>query len=369
MRVLHFYKSSYPESTGGVEQVIHQIAKGTSKLDVQVAILSLTTEKTGRNIEVEGYQIHLSKQNFQCSSTGFSVSAIRKFAQLAEKADLIHYHFPWPFMDMVHFICQVRKPALLTYHSDIIRQKFLLRCYRPLQRQFLSSVDHIVATSPNYMVSSKVLDQFADKVSIIPIGLDKNSYQLPTRDCLNFWRTKFGERFFLFIGVLRYYKGLFILLEAAKKLSYPIVIAGSGPLEKELKKKAAKAGISNIHFLGYISNEDKAALIELCYVVVFPSHLRSEAFGVFLLEGAMYGKPMISSEIGTGTTFINIHGETGLSIPPDNPDALEKAMVYLWDNPAIVSKMGESAKNRYWKHFTAEKMSRNYLALYSSLLK
>jgi rhamnosyl/mannosyltransferase len=173
----------------------------------------------------------------------------------------------------------------------------------------------------------------------------------------------------LFVGVLRYYKGLHILIEAAQGTDYPIVIVGAGPIEGELKAQVAQLGLNNIHFLGQLSDEDKVALLTLSYGVVFPSHLRSEAFGVSLLEGAMYGKPMISSEIGTGTTFINIADETGLVVPPSDPAALKQAMQYLWEHPEHAAEMGRRAEERYWKYFTAEKMVGAYAKLYRELVQ
>jgi rhamnosyl/mannosyltransferase len=120
-------------------------------------------------------------------------------------------------------------------------------------------------------------------------------------------------------------------------------------------------------FLGQLSDVDKVALLMLCYGVVFPSHLRSEAFGISLLEGAMYGKPMISSEIGTGTTFVNIGNETGLVVPPSDPAALRQAMAYLWDHPEEAAEMGRKAEQRYWEFFTADKMVDAYVELYRAV--
>ncbi len=369
MRILHFYKTSFPSTMGGVEQVIHQIASGSSKLGHEVDVLSLTSDKVTRTIEINGYQVHRARLDFQIVSTGFSTSAVLRFLQLAKKADVIHYHFPWPFMDVVHFVARIKKPMLVTYHSDIIRQVHLLKLYRPLKLKFLTSMDRIVATSPNYLATSGVLGMFKDKVSVIPIGLDKATYPQPSPDRLKHWRDRLGSKFFLFIGVLRYYKGLHILLEAAQGIDYPIVIVGSGPIEKELKAQVAQLGLRNIHFMGQLFDEDKVALLMLCYGVVFPSHLRSEAFGISLLEGAMYGKPMISSEIGTGTTFINIGDETGLVVPPSDPVALRQAIRYLWEHPEAAAAMGKCAEERYWKHFTAEQMVRSYVELYGDLVR
>jgi len=354
---------------GGTEQVINQIARGANNLGVKTDVLSLTPDRVARTIEIDGYLAHRARMDIQLASTSISVSAFLRFSQLAKKADVIHYHFPWPFMDVVHFATRVKKPTVVTYHSDIIRQKYLLKLYRPLMRKFLTSVDRIVATSPNYMATSGVLEKFSAKVSVIPIGLDKATYPQPMPDRLQYWHEKLGPKFFLFVGVIRYYKGLHILLDAAKGTDFPIALVGVGPIERELKAQAAQLGLRNVHFLGYLPDEDKVALLTLCHGVVFPSHLRSEAFGVSLLEGAMYGKPMISSEIGTGTTFINIGNETGLVVPPSDPAALRQAMRYLWEHPEEAAKMGRRAEGRYWKHFTADEMVKSYVGLYRDLVR
>ena len=352
---------------GGIEQVINQIARGCVNLGIQVDVLSLTTNKDIKTIEIDGYLAHRARLDFQIASTGFSISAFWRFYQLAKQADIIHYHFPWPFMDVVHFATRVCKPTIVTYHSDIIRQQGLLKLYRPLKHKFMASVSRIVGTSPNYMASSDVLKAYADKVTQITYGLDKATYPKPDDERLARWRERFGQTFFLFVGVLRYYKGLHILLEAAQGTDYPIVIVGAGPIESELKAQAAQLGLSNIHFLGFQSDEDKVALLILSYAVVFPSHLRSEAFGISLLEGAMYGKPLISSEIGTGTTYINIADETGLVVPPSDPLALRQAMIYLWEHPEQAEEMGQRAELRYKNLFTAERMVKSYVDLYREL--
>ena len=287
---------------------------------------------------------------------------------MAKEADVIHYHFPWPYMDLVHFASRVKKPTVVTYHSDIVKQKFLLRLYQPLMRCFLNDVDRIVASSPNYVASSFVLRGVESKVSVIPFGLDRATYPEASAEKLTYWRSQLGERFFLFVGALRYYKGLNFLLEAAKETKLPVAILGAGPLEYELKQQAERSGINNISFLGALPDDDKFALLSLCYALVFPSHLRSEAFGISLLEGAMYGKPLISCEIGTGTTYINIAEETGLVVPPRDPEALADAMRRLWENPTLAETMGKAAAVRCEKFFSVDSMISSYASLYRSLL-
>jgi len=122
-----------------------------------------------------------------------------------------------------------------------------------------------------------------------------------------------------------------------------------------------------VHFLGELPEEDKVALLQLSYAIVFPSHLRSEAFGISLLEGAMYGKPMISSEIGTGTSYVNVNEETGIVVPPGDPGAFREAMRLLWDHSAIATEMGARAEKRYGTLFTADRMATHYCQLYREL--
>jgi len=369
MRVLHFYKTYYPDSWGGIEQVIRQMCVGTGRLGVRNEVLTLTRNGGPELMEIEGHSVHRVRLDFEIASNAVSVASIRKLAQLAQHADVIHYHFPWPFMDLAHFMARVKKPSVVTYHSDIVRQKALLRVYTPLKRSFLRDVDSIVATSPNYLASSPVLKRYADKVTTIPFGLDKSTYPEPRPEMLEKWRARCGERFFLFVGVLRYYKGLHILLEAVARNGYKVVIVGAGPIEQELKAHAERLNLGDkVIFAGAVEEEDKVALLKLCYAMAFPSHLRSEAFGISLLEGAMYGKPMISSEIGTGTTYINIDQDTGLVVPPSDVDAFDKAMRTLWENPQLAADMGRRAEQRYWDLFTAGKMAEDYAQLYHQLL-
>ncbi|MCV2221442.1 glycosyltransferase family 4 protein [Pseudomonas mercuritolerans] len=368
MRVLHFFKTYLPDSFGGIEQVVFQLCESGVQHGIEAQVLTLSADPTPRVMQLGQHEVHRAKLDIQFASTGFSWSVFKQFRELAAEADVINYHFPWPFMDLVHFASALNKPSVVTYHSDIIRQKHLLKLYRPLMERFLASADRIVAASPNYLHTSDVLQQFQEKTRVITYGLNKAGYPQPDGQRMNRWRQQLGDKFFLFVGVMRYYKGLHILLDALKQADYPTVIVGAGPLELKLRAQAAALGLRNIHFVGRLDDEDKVALLQLSYAFVFPSHLRSEAFGISLLEGAMYGKPLISSEIGTGTSFINIHNETGLVVPPSNPQAFSEAMRTLWENPERAAAMGVKAEARYRQLFTADVMGRKWTELYQELL-
>lgn len=368
MKVLHIYRTYFPETQGGLEEAIRQICLSTSALGVENRVLTLQHKAGGGSVierpEATVYRspCHLS---IQSCDVGFKVFPLYK--QLLAWCDVVHYHFPWPFADMMELLAG-GKPYLITYHSDIVRQRFLGKLYNPLMNRFLGKSSKIIATSKNYLESSPTLRNHASKVEIIPLSIDEKSYPRSDNRLIDQVESRFGRNFFLFVGVFRYYKGLNVLLEAIKGADYKLVIAGKGDIEAEVKKQAEKLGLENVVFPGYVSNAEKMALFELSQGVVFPSHLRSEAFGMTLVEGAMRGKPLISAEIGTGTSFVNQHGKTGLVVAPRSSKALREAMDYLHTHPEEAQKMGRSARLWYEENFTNDVTGKKYTDTYRSIV-
>ena len=369
MKVLHVYRTYFPDSQGGLEEVIRQICLGTRQSGVSSRVFTLSGEPYPRVLPRVEADVVRVRKSFEIASCGFALTGIRRFAREVAWADIVHYHYPWPFSDMLYLLAGRGKPAVLTYHSDVVRQQFLLSVYRPLMRRYLGAMDRIVATSPNYFATSEVLKEFADKVAVIPIGLDEPSY--PALDECNRdlapAAERYGRDFFLFVGVLRYYKGLHILLDAIKGAPYNVIIVGAGPVEAELREQALRLGLDNVVFAGFVSDREKMALFQLCRAVVFPSYLRSEAFGVTLLEGAMSARPLISAEVGSGTSHVNIDGETGLVVPPGNSLALRAAMDELYADELKAHAMGERARQRYEALFTGRGMGEQYAAIYAEV--
>lgn len=369
MRVLHVYRTYLPETQGGLEETIRQICRSTSSSEITNRILTLADVKEKEILERGEAEVVRYPCNLDIASCRMSFQALRNYRDQTEWADIIHYHFPWPFADVMHFVNRIGKPAVMTYHSDIIRQKLLYKLYQPLMRRFLDSMRSIVATSPNYLATSDVLMSYRDKVDVIPIGLDPDAYPAGDRDIQLRLEQRVGRDFFLFIGVLRYYKGLHVLLDAMQGIDLPVVIAGTGPLEQELKHQATRNQLENTRFLGRVTDAEKVALLSLARAVVFPSTIRSEAFGITLLEGAMFGKPLISTEIGTGTSYINKDAVTGIVVPPADPGKLRSAIQRLHEDAGLADSMGKAACKRFSELFTADMMGRKYIKMYQNIIE
>ena len=357
MKILHIYKTYYPDSIGGVEKSIKNIINGTKAFGLRSNILSTYKKKPSKHISF--------KQNFEISSMPISFSLIFNFKKITKKFDILHYHYPWPFMDLLHLLLNIKIPSLITYHSDIVRQKKLKILYNPLKELFFSKVNKIVCSSKNYLNSSKDLKIFRSKTTVIPFGIKKDDYIINNKK-LDIFKKKYGSNFVIFVGVLRYYKGLNYLIDAISKTNYRLLIVGSGKNYREIKNRIKK--IDNIKILTNINDNELPCLIKLSKCLVLPSHLRSEAFGFSLLEGLMFGKPLISCDIKTGTSFININNLTGYVVKPKSSSSIKNALNKIFIKKSKANYFEKNCKKRFNQYFTQEKMALKYIKLYKSIL-
>jgi len=368
MHILQCYKTALPLSMGGVEQVMHHISSGLVAQGHQATILAFAPQAQVQEIAYHGYKIIVVPASKEIASMPISLAGFKHFKSLSKIADVVHYHYPFPWMDLMHLVHPHSKPCLMTYHADIVKQKNLLKLYRPLQHYFLNRMTAIVATSPHYMESSMVLQKNLHKVTCIPLGLDEQHYRVTGPLQLQVWKQKLPERFLAFVGVFRYYKGLQYLFEALAGLDCPLVLIGGGPEHEQLLALQAKYQLKNVIFLGKLDDENKNMVLSLSSGVILPSHLRSEAFGLSLLEGAMFAKPLISCEISTGTSYINQDGLTGWVVKPKDIRSLRNALLDWHNSPAKALQFGTNARARFLQLFQAQAMVDNYIKLYNSII-
>lgn len=374
MRILHCYRTYFPDTQGGGEEAIRQIMLSTCALGFENTVFALSKNPMPQELRrPEARVIRNLSWAAPASCDLGTWRSIRSFRELVREHDLVHFHFPWPFADILQrFGNDVGRPAIATYHSDIVRQRVLGALYRPSMLAMLRSMSAVVATSDAYVKSSEVLSTHVppEKIHMVPLGISEESYGPAIAESKGvslqgkFNLTRGG--YFLTLGVLRYYKGLHVLVAAAKDVDMPIVIAGDGPMKMALQTAAQELPVGRVRFVGWVSDAEKMALIAGCRAFVLPSHLRSEAFGMVLIEAAMLGRPMISCEIGTGTSFVNRHGETGLVVAPENAAELAGAMNRFVDDKAFGDRCGQLARSRYEAMFSGAALGRGYASIYSN---
>ena len=343
--ILHVFKTYFPDAPGGVQEAIRAISLYTREYGFRHSVFALSLNPVPQEVDFEGTLVHRERQiaaPLSCPIGNWE--SFRALRSMAEDADIILYHYPWPFGDLLSFGVQ-GKPSVVLYHSDIVKQKLSGALYAPLRERFLDRADVIVATSPNYAESSAILQKHKNKVKVIPLTAipDDEPEDFKIIDDLNLT----FKPFVLFVGVLRYYKGLDTLVRAARYVDCPVVIAGEGPERGYLEALKIRVKAENVVFTGEITKAQKKALYKRASVFAFPSNARSEAFGISLAEAAMYGVPMVSCEIGTGTSFINIDKITGFVVPPNDSKCFAKALNTILGSSKLSRSMQEAASSRW----------------------
>lgn len=366
MKILHVYKRAVPFSTGGIEHVIDEVCRENHRLGHENTIVCLQPGIKAKKIITLPYaQVIAFPENLNIASCGFSWELLREFRQICRHHDVVHFQFPWPFADMLSMLTD--KPYMVSYQSDIVRQKRWMCLYSPLMRRFLNQASKITVSSPELAKSSSVLQKLDRPIDVVPNGIDDTA-ETSQETRFEYFRQRFRHPFILFIGAFRYYKGIHVLLDAAALCDAEIVICGMGKLHKDIEARIQQEGLKNVHLFGFASEADKNALLKTCTALVLPSVYRSEAYGMVLVEAARMGRAMISTQLQTGTSFINHHNETGFVVPPGDAEALASAIQKIVSNPEKTQEMGRAARRRYQSLFTVTSMGKSLDALYYEIL-
>lgn len=278
-------------------------------------------------------------------------------------ADVVVVHVPNPTAELGWLLARPRGTLVVRYHSDVVRQAGAMRVYGPVQMQFLRRAAMILPTSAPYLATSPVLQAVRDRCRVVPLGIEPAAFATPDPARVAAVKARYGDRFVLFSGMHRYYKGLPWLVEAAAALKAPLVLAGEGPERAAAMRQAAALGVP-CHFPGALSDADLVAHLHACAVFAFPSVERSEAFGISIMEAHACGKPVVATRLGTGVEYINEDGKTGLNVPPQDPAALAAAINHLLEHPDAADAMGAYARARIARDFTAAQVARAEFALY-----
>ena len=370
LRVLQVNKLYYPH-IGGIEKLVYLLSEELAKRPgIEVKVLVCNTEFRTRIERASNLEV------IRVASLGtlFSMPVAPAFPLWLRKldADIYHYQHPFPPGELCYLLARPGGKLLVTWQSDIVRQRTLLRLYEPFLQMFLRKANLILATSPNYLESSRYLRPFREKCRVVPNGIDPSHFRAtPEIEAqVAAIRARHGPSIVLFVGRLVYYKGLPYLLKAMTRIRAKLLIIGEGPLEKELRELVKRLHLSEkVVFLGPVSEETLVAHYHACDVFVLPSIANSEAFGLVQLEAMACGKPVVSTDLPTGVPYVNQHGKTGLIVPPRDPEALARAINTLLEDPGLREQFGQYAKRRVEREFTIEIVAEKVLEIYRELVE
>lgn len=383
----------YPPHIGGIEFHVRDLAEGLVAAGHNVKVL---VANDGPDLVVEtinGVQVLRAPRGFEVASTPIAAGFASYLKKAARESDIVHFHFPYPWGEIAWWGYQSPVPYVVTYHTDIVRQKRALALYKPFLKWFLKHADAIIASSPQMIQNSEYLAPHRDKCVQINFGLKLDhiaseeaaergaelraellagraaatagAASAPgvaapapaTPDLPAAVYDPSHRAIVLFVGRLVYYKGVDVLVRSMPEVDAEFVCIGTGPLKDEMLALATSLGVADrLHILDPVDEDTLAGWYHAADVLALPSVERSEAFGLVQIEAHAAGTPTISSDLPTGVVYANKYGETGFTVPVGDPQWLAKGLNLIIKNDPLREVLGAHARERALTEFNIEQM-------------
>ena len=358
---------------GGVEKVMYDLMLGLSEEKLYCDMLCASTEDYPAGIiNINPYaKLIVEATKVKLAATMLAPSLIIRLRKIAKDYDIIHIHHPDPMASLALFLSGYKGKVVLHWHSDILKQKTLLKLYKPLQDWLIKRADVIVGTTPVYVKESPFLNKVQHKIDYIPIGVEPLVADKEKAEKL---KQKYKNKHIVFsLGRLVEYKGYEYLIKAAQHLdeNYQIIIGGKGPLMESLTNLIAELGVQDrVTLLGFVEDEDIPDYFEVCDMFCLSSIWKTEAFAIVQIEAMSCGKPIVCTHIpASGVSWVNQNEVSGLVVEAEDEVALANAIKRISTDANLQKKLSEGSKNRYEEYFTRKKMTEKCLDIYKDVLK
>ena len=354
MKILQVYRDYFSVLHGGIERHVRELAHGLQP-QINVEILAAGRRLRGTTIREENVLVHMAPElaRFQ------GLPLCPTFGQIMRRGsyDLIHLHLPTPMGQAGYAMSGRGCPAVATYHADLHRGSTAIRRgYNEMLKRTLPSYQRVIASSWELVKSSPVLSELHEEhpklIEVIPFGVNTDRFCPGSTSRSQTLRERWGPGpVVLFVGRLADYKGLPFLIQAMKDLDAKLVVVGVGVEHDRIMRTGVLELGRRFVYLGDVPEEDLPDVYRAADVFCLPSTSSAEAFGLAALEALATGIPSITTEVGTATSVINKHGETGLVVEPGNPQVLTKALHELLSDHPTRTTMGVNARLRVVEHY------------------
>lgn len=369
MKILQIGKF-YSPIPGGMETILRTLSEGLAAAGHSVTVVCAGAKARRIEEKIAGVRVIRLPYFGKLLSQPLTPTLPLELLREASSSDLVNVHTPNPLAELSSLALPSRIPLVVSYHSEIVRQKALLPLMKPLLNRELARARSIVVATPRHVSESPFLSRIPEKCAVIPYGIPSPPPE-PTPEVTAQARALQDRhgKFVLFVGRLVGYKGVSVLIRAMKDVGANLVVVGAGPMRAELENEARSLGLeARIRFEGFVPDERLEPYFRSCECLVLPSISVNEAFGLVQVEAMACSKPTIATQLESGITEVNQPGVTGLLVPPSDPVALASAIRELLSDSQRSREMGAAARRRYEERFTRERMVDAYQALYGRLL-
>jgi rhamnosyl/mannosyltransferase len=372
VKVLHLGK--FDGDVGGIERYVRALLGG---LPADVEPINLVANDAPRTDEHRTYRYLTVRA--ACHGVVASVALapsmplIARRLQREHRFDIVHLHFPDPLGQLTAMSLPRSVRRVISWHSDIVKQRAALALYRPLLDPFVRDVDAIIGATPQHFSSSEqmVAGKPGQLREVIPYGFDAAAFGWNDAARRRQAALASGPRarpVIFTVGRHVYYKGFDVLIRALRTVDADLWIGGRGPLTDSLRQAAHDADVADrVHFAGFIPDEELVAYYDACDVFCMPSTARAEQFGLVQLEAMNCGKPVVATRLGTGVEFVTLDGVTGLLVEPGNVETLATALNRLLGDADLRARLGAAARQRVANAFSVRQMIDKTAALYRRL--
>jgi rhamnosyl/mannosyltransferase len=352
----------YPPEPGGIEQVTRALVESTRGRLTHDCLLATRSGRT-RIEEIPGARLHLQRERGTLllapilPRLPFVLHRLRRRGGFA----LVLLHAPNPLATVALALSLAllpkREKLVIWHHADARFERAWMRAihalYLPFERFVWRRADRFVVATPHHVAASPALAAVAGRVRVIPYAVADSWFAAAADDTARAEerRREMGGRYLLFVGRLAAYKGLDTLLEAAPALAAPVAVVGGGPLEAYLEREIRARGLGGrVRRVGHA--QDLRGWYAGCEALVLPSSSPLEAFGLVQVEAMAMARPVVSSDLPTGVTWVNRDGETGLTFPVGDAAALAAACNRLLGDESLRSRLGRQARARAAREFS-----------------
>ena len=356
---------------GGMERHVGILTRALAARGHDVTVFCYDPSGLNTPRIIDGVHVEPVPTLASISSQSIAPRLVSRCIALARERpfDIVHQHWPDPFAHVAATLIPGRPAHVVSWHSDIVRQRLLRPFYRAIAPTLLVTPDALIGATLAHL-RSKQIPRFAppERCHVIPYSIDITPFttsaaQLQATAEI---RKQYGGPLIFSLGRHVYYKGFEVLIRAMAHVPATLLLGGEGPLTPQLRQ-LSKATRARVHFLGVIPESELPLYYHAADIFCLPSIAQTEAFGLVQAEAMACGKPLVNTNLQNGVNELAPNNLCAITVPPRDELALSNALSRLIENPILAARFGAAGYERISTQYTVAVMVDKIIGVYEVL--